>query len=48
MVKNTGSNKWNFNTNGEAGTSGIILEDDCIYLSVSKGYVYKLNEKNEG
>lgn len=45
LDKHFGENKWNFNTKGEAGISGITIEGEDIYLSVGKGYVYKLNEK---
>ncbi|GAB1856112.1 hypothetical protein MHTCC0001_09470 [Flavobacteriaceae bacterium MHTCC 0001] len=44
LDKETGKNIWDFNTKGEAGISGITIENENIYLSVGKGYVYKLNE----
>jgi outer membrane protein assembly factor BamB len=46
LNKETGENKWSFNTKGEAGISGITINGKDIYLSVGKGYLYKLNDKN--
>lgn len=42
----SGESKWSFNTKGEAGISSIITDDEDIFLSVGKGYVYKLKEEN--
>ncbi|WP_340200927.1 PQQ-binding-like beta-propeller repeat protein [Ascidiimonas sp. W6] len=45
LDKKNGSENWKFNTKGEAGISGIAIDGEDIYVSVSKGYIYKLNEK---
>ncbi|WP_196888983.1 PQQ-binding-like beta-propeller repeat protein [Aureivirga sp. CE67] len=42
LNKYHGEMNWKFNTKGEAKISGIVIENQNIYLSVSKGYVYKL------
>ena len=45
LDKASGELKWEFNTKGKAGISGIITADDMIYTAVEKGYVYKLIEE---
>lgn len=45
LDKKTGAENWKFNTKGAAGISGITTDGEDIYISVRKGYVYKLNEE---
>jgi outer membrane protein assembly factor BamB len=45
LDKSSGKLNWSFNTKGEAGISGILVEDGNIYTSVGKGYLYKLIEE---
>ncbi len=45
LDKTSGDQKWNFNTKGEAGISGVLVEDEYIYTSVGKGFLYKLIEE---
>ena len=40
----SGELNWTFNTKGEAGISGILVDGEDIYLSVGKGFAYKINE----
>ncbi|UXX79185.1 PQQ-binding-like beta-propeller repeat protein [Reichenbachiella carrageenanivorans] len=42
----SGESNWSFNTKGEAGISSIITDEENIFLSVGKGYLYKLKEEN--
>jgi len=45
LDKTSGKLNWDFNTKGEAGISGISVEDEFIFTSIGKGYVYKLIEE---
>lgn len=46
LDKYNGAEKWIFNTKEKAGISGILIDGEDIYISVEKGYLYKLNENN--
>ncbi|MGB0431229.1 MAG: PQQ-binding-like beta-propeller repeat protein, partial [Bacteroidia bacterium] len=39
-----GDLNWEFNTKGEAGVSGVTIDNEEIYIACGNGYVYKLKE----
>lgn len=42
--KANGDLLWKFNTQGKAGISGVVIEDNYLYTAVGNGYIYKLQE----